>query len=383
MAKNKLKLNQSSSEPQPINNKSKSKSQNPETESKTDVEIGEHTAVALLSMGINLGSLSEKQLEALSHSNREESEVKRQNVKHATVVTNGEKEPVAEPSSIPSNSLNKVEALKYHEPIIEDLPMDLSKPVPNLINQDIKQNPSGAYLPHMPFNNSGKPASQLLEMSNFIISGMHYPLHLMERSGTPKSDEIRSDFMIPSGSFDPVVYTPQDVLENPLPIPKEMKYGWWRITDIKQFDSLVDNLHSRGSREKYLHRVAVKHRKFCIEAMELSSKPEFKFANGPMKAKESVVNHDATQSTDNKEIEKDCTTENDMLDTGPQESDPIVEDILEHPVETAFQIEMETLKQVEELFDRCIAVGMLNTAWSDMPKASVTQTDLEHIPYIP
>uniref|UniRef100_A0A8C7MV99 Bromodomain adjacent to zinc finger domain 2B n=1 Tax=Oncorhynchus kisutch TaxID=8019 RepID=A0A8C7MV99_ONCKI len=44
--------------------------------------------------------------------------------------------------------------------------------------------------------------------------------------------------------------------DHPTPrhIPEEMLSGWWRVSDIEELRSLVESLHSRGVREKVLHR---------------------------------------------------------------------------------------------------------------------------------
>ncbi|XP_028290694.1 bromodomain adjacent to zinc finger domain protein 2B-like isoform X2 [Gouania willdenowi] len=41
---------------------------------------------------------------------------------------------------------------------------------------------------------------------------------------------------------------------SPQPIPEEMLTGWWRVSDIEQLRALVNTLHSRGIREKVLHK---------------------------------------------------------------------------------------------------------------------------------
>ncbi|XP_076298129.1 bromodomain adjacent to zinc finger domain protein 2B isoform X18 [Lasioglossum baleicum] len=38
------------------------------------------------------------------------------------------------------------------------------------------------------------------------------------------------------------------------PVPKDLRYGWWRITDVDTFQELLEHLHSRGVREKELKR---------------------------------------------------------------------------------------------------------------------------------
>ncbi|XP_018668489.2 bromodomain adjacent to zinc finger domain protein 2A isoform X1 [Ciona intestinalis] len=348
-------------------------------------ELGEHTAKALLSMGINPTSLSQKQLEALSH-NRDENTDKKVNETQVNedIKKNPEKPPTVPKSEISSQENEAEPANRENKE--EELPMDLSKPMPTKINYQTKQPVTNAFIPPLPFNITGKPTpSQITEMSNFFIHGMNYPLNLLERSLTPKSDEMKTEFMIPPGAMDHVIPS-QDIREEPLPIPKETKYGWWRITEEQEFDSMVDALHPRGTREKYLHRMAVKHRKFCIESMEVSTKSEFCFANGPKQASTSGGESKENGDSVNGDVEKDDGVQKDIKEDDTvvlEENDDITEDILENPVETAFQIEMETLKQVEELSDRCVAVGVLNMAWSSVPKASFTRKDLAHIPYVP
>ncbi|XP_015607370.1 bromodomain adjacent to zinc finger domain protein 2B isoform X13 [Cephus cinctus] len=38
------------------------------------------------------------------------------------------------------------------------------------------------------------------------------------------------------------------------PVPKDLRYGWWRISDVDTFQELLEHLHSRGVREKELKR---------------------------------------------------------------------------------------------------------------------------------
>ncbi|XP_031365922.1 bromodomain adjacent to zinc finger domain protein 2B isoform X6 [Apis dorsata] len=38
------------------------------------------------------------------------------------------------------------------------------------------------------------------------------------------------------------------------PVPNDLRYGWWRITDVDTFQELLEHLHSRGVREKELKR---------------------------------------------------------------------------------------------------------------------------------
>ncbi|XP_076631659.1 bromodomain adjacent to zinc finger domain protein 2B isoform X9 [Colletes latitarsis] len=38
------------------------------------------------------------------------------------------------------------------------------------------------------------------------------------------------------------------------PVPKDLRYGWWRIMDVDTFQELLEHFHSRGVREKELKR---------------------------------------------------------------------------------------------------------------------------------
>ncbi|XP_046741449.1 bromodomain adjacent to zinc finger domain protein 2B-like isoform X11 [Diprion similis] len=41
---------------------------------------------------------------------------------------------------------------------------------------------------------------------------------------------------------------------DPKPVPEELRYGWWRVSDVDTFQALLEKLHSRGVREKELKR---------------------------------------------------------------------------------------------------------------------------------
>ncbi|XP_035186832.1 bromodomain adjacent to zinc finger domain protein 2B isoform X11 [Oxyura jamaicensis] len=53
---------------------------------------------------------------------------------------------------------------------------------------------------------------------------------------------------------------------NPKPIPEEMQYGWWRITDPEELKSLHKVLHLRGIREKALQKQIQKHMDYITMA---------------------------------------------------------------------------------------------------------------------
>ncbi|CAH0404305.1 unnamed protein product [Chilo suppressalis] len=42
-------------------------------------------------------------------------------------------------------------------------------------------------------------------------------------------------------------------------VPKELRHGWWRITESDQLKDLMESLHPRGARERELHAAVVQH----------------------------------------------------------------------------------------------------------------------------
>ena len=52
-----------------------------------------------------------------------------------------------------------------------------------------------------------------------------------------------------------------------------MKYGWWKVETEKEINALTESFHWRGIREKQLQRTLLKHKKYCVESLEISSRP--------------------------------------------------------------------------------------------------------------
>ncbi|XP_019377874.1 PREDICTED: bromodomain adjacent to zinc finger domain protein 2B isoform X2 [Gavialis gangeticus] len=61
---------------------------------------------------------------------------------------------------------------------------------------------------------------------------------------------------------------------SPKPIPEEMQYGWWRITDPEDLKALLKVLHLRGIREKALQKQIQKHMDYitlaCIKNKDVA-----------------------------------------------------------------------------------------------------------------
>ncbi|KAM4697890.1 bromodomain adjacent to zinc finger domain protein 2B [Rhinophrynus dorsalis] len=87
-------------------------------------------------------------------------------------------------------------------------------------------------------------------------------------SPVPQSD--KSVCTPPSGVEPP---KPVDY-PSPRPVPEEMQFGWWRITDPEDLKSLLKVLHPRGIREKSLQKQIQKHLDYftqiCLKNKDIS-----------------------------------------------------------------------------------------------------------------
>ncbi|XP_056392062.1 bromodomain adjacent to zinc finger domain protein 2B isoform X8 [Hyla sarda] len=89
---------------------------------------------------------------------------------------------------------------------------------------------------------------------------------------TPNAQTSKSESPVPQS--DKSVCTPSPAVEvpkqvdfpSPRPIPEEMQFGWWRITDIEDLKSLLKVLNVRGIREKSLQKQIQKHLDYITQA---------------------------------------------------------------------------------------------------------------------
>ncbi|XP_068101782.1 bromodomain adjacent to zinc finger domain protein 2B isoform X5 [Hyperolius riggenbachi] len=96
---------------------------------------------------------------------------------------------------------------------------------------------------------------------------------------TPNAQTSKSESPVPQS--DKSVCTPSPAVEvpkqmdfpKPKPIPEEMQFGWWRITDLDDLKSLLKVLHSRGIREKSLQKQIQKHLDFITQACLKNKEP--------------------------------------------------------------------------------------------------------------
>ncbi|XP_051479871.1 bromodomain adjacent to zinc finger domain protein 2B isoform X13 [Apus apus] len=115
---------------------------------------------------------------------------------------------------------------------------------------------------------------------------------------------------------------------NPKPIPEEMQYGWWRITDPEDLKSLLKVLHLRGIREKALQKQIQKHLDYITVAC--------------------IKNKDVA-----------------IIDINENEDNQVTRDVVENwsVEEQAMEMDLAILQQVEDL-ERRVASASLQVKFS-------------------
>uniref|UniRef100_A0A8C4J8N2 Bromodomain adjacent to zinc finger domain protein 2B n=1 Tax=Dromaius novaehollandiae TaxID=8790 RepID=A0A8C4J8N2_DRONO len=115
---------------------------------------------------------------------------------------------------------------------------------------------------------------------------------------------------------------------NPKPIPEEMQYGWWRITDPEDLKSLLKVLHLRGIREKALQKQIQKHMDYITLAC--------------------VKNKDVA-----------------IIDINENEDNQVTRDVVENwsVEEQAMEMDLAILQQVEDLERRVASASLQVKGW--------------------
>ncbi|XP_054063630.1 bromodomain adjacent to zinc finger domain protein 2B isoform X14 [Rissa tridactyla] len=141
-------------------------------------------------------------------------------------------------------------------------------------------------------------------------------------SPAPQTDKIAS---APSTAVE--VAKPVDY-PNPKPIPEEMQYGWWRITDPEDLKSLLKVLHLRGIREKALQKQIQKHMDYITLAC--------------------IKNKDVA-----------------VIDINENEDNQVTRDVVENwsVEEQAMEMDLAILQQVEDLERRVASASLQVKGW--------------------
>ncbi|NWI53424.1 BAZ2B protein, partial [Calyptomena viridis] len=115
---------------------------------------------------------------------------------------------------------------------------------------------------------------------------------------------------------------------HPKPIPEEMQYGWWRITDPEDLKSLLKVLHLRGIREKALQKQIQKHMDYITLAC--------------------IKNKDVA-----------------IIDINENEDNQVTRDVVENwsVEEQAMEMDLAILQQVEDLERRVASASLQVKGW--------------------
>ncbi|XP_044588575.1 bromodomain adjacent to zinc finger domain protein 2B isoform X7 [Cotesia glomerata] len=130
------------------------------------------------------------------------------------------------------------------------------------------------------------------------------------------------------------------------PVLEDLRYGWWRITDVDTFQELLEHLHSRGVREKELKRTT------------WATMESFLAVTGKI-----YVDPGNTSATD-------LHTEGEDESQVPRPDDPG-----EWSESTALRVDAQLLEQVEALEDKVANASMQVKGWKLPPRSGSEEAD--------
>ncbi|XP_073401801.1 bromodomain adjacent to zinc finger domain protein 2B isoform X4 [Dendrobates tinctorius] len=169
---------------------------------------------------------------------------------------------------------------------------------------------------------------------------------------TPNTQAGKSESPVPQN--DKSVCTPSPAVElpkqvdfpSPRPIPEEMQFGWWRITDPEDLKSLLKVFNVRGIREKSLQKQIQKHLDYITQACLKNKDP--------------------------------------IIDTRGQEHGEITRDVVENwcMEDHEMEVDIAILQQVEDLERRVASASLQVKGWM-CPELDSEREDLvyhEHKP---
>ncbi|XP_075008689.1 bromodomain adjacent to zinc finger domain protein 2B isoform X18 [Calonectris borealis] len=184
--------------------------------------------------------------------------------------------------------------------------------------------PTGVLTSNVPFSSplpalgSGLGLSEV-NGNSFLASSV-----LASKSESPA---LQTEKVVSAPSTAVEVAKPVDY-PNPKPIPEEMQYGWWRITDPEDLKSLLKVLHLRGIREKALQKQIQKHMDYITLAC--------------------IKNKDVA-----------------IIDINENEDNQVTRDVVENwsVEEQAMEMDLAILQQVEDLERRVASASLQVKGW--------------------
>uniref|UniRef100_A0A0C9R962 BAZ2B_0 protein n=1 Tax=Fopius arisanus TaxID=64838 RepID=A0A0C9R962_9HYME len=134
------------------------------------------------------------------------------------------------------------------------------------------------------------------------------------------------------------------------PVPEDLRYGWWRISDVDTFQELLEHLHSRGVREKELKRTT------------WATMESFLAVTGRIH-----VDPGNTAATD---LGADDEEEEDEEDEVSRPDNPA-----DWSETVAVRVDAQLLEQVEALEDKVANASMQVKGWKLPPRAGSEEAD--------
>ncbi|XP_033329011.2 bromodomain adjacent to zinc finger domain protein 2B isoform X9 [Megalopta genalis] len=133
------------------------------------------------------------------------------------------------------------------------------------------------------------------------------------------------------------------------PVPKDLRYGWWRITDVDTFQELLEHLHSRGVREKELKRTT------------WATMESFLAVTGRINVDPGNLTATELQATPD---------EPDILIPIPKPDNPEI-----WSEQVALRVDAQLLEQVEALEDKVANASMQVKGWKLPPRAGTEEAE--------
>ncbi|XP_070170214.1 bromodomain adjacent to zinc finger domain protein 2B isoform X10 [Polyergus mexicanus] len=131
------------------------------------------------------------------------------------------------------------------------------------------------------------------------------------------------------------------------PVPKDLRYGWWRITDVDTFQELLEHLHSRGVREKELKRTT------------WATMESFLAVTGK-------INVDSGNNV---------ATELQAEPDDPDTPIPKPDNLSDWSEQVALRVDAQLLEQVEALEDKVANASMQVKGWKLPPRAGTEEAE--------
>ncbi|XP_074767591.1 bromodomain adjacent to zinc finger domain protein 2B isoform X3 [Athene noctua] len=184
--------------------------------------------------------------------------------------------------------------------------------------------PTGVLTSNVPFSSSLPALGSGLGLSE--VNGNSFLASSVPASKS-ESPALQNEKIASAPSTTVEVAKPVDY-PNPKPIPEEMQYGWWRITDPEDLKSLLKVLHLRGIREKALQKQIQKHMDYITLAC--------------------IKNKDVA-----------------IIDISENEDNQVTRDVVENwsVEEQAMEMDLAILQQVEDLERRVASASLQVKGW--------------------